>query len=72
MLMGAKVFTATKAKDREELGEVVTRWIRDNPNAQDPGQDRHAELGQRVPLSDDHDFLRAHGAIAPAPGIRVL
>src|SRR5262249_22282418 len=33
MLMGAKVFTATKAKDREELGEVVTRWIRDNPRA---------------------------------------
>ena len=28
MVMGAKVFTATKAKDREELGEVVTRWIR--------------------------------------------
>src|SRR5258708_37058770 len=33
MLMGAKVFTATKAKDREELGEVLTRWIRDNPRA---------------------------------------
>jgi hypothetical protein len=33
MVMGAKVFTATKAKDREELGEVVTRWIRDNPRA---------------------------------------
>jgi hypothetical protein len=33
MLMGAKVFTATKAKDREELGEVLTRWIRNNPQA---------------------------------------
>src|SRR4029077_13082530 len=33
MVMGAKVFTATKAKDREELGEVLTRWIRDNPRA---------------------------------------
>jgi hypothetical protein len=33
MLMGAKVFTATKAKDREELGEVLTRWIRANPQA---------------------------------------
>ena len=33
MLMGAKVFTATKAKDREELGDVLTRWIRDNPRA---------------------------------------
>jgi hypothetical protein len=33
MLMGAKVFTATKAKDREELGEVLTRWIANNPRA---------------------------------------
>ena len=24
-MMGAKVFTATKAKDRDELGEVLTR-----------------------------------------------
>jgi hypothetical protein len=26
-----KVFTATKAKEREELGEEVTRWIEANP-----------------------------------------
>jgi hypothetical protein len=32
-MMGAKVFTATKAKDREELGAVLTRWINDNPQA---------------------------------------
>jgi hypothetical protein len=31
-MLGAKVFTATKAKDREELGEVLTRWLRANPN----------------------------------------
>lgn len=31
---GVKVFSATKAKEREELGEHVTRWIRDNPQAQ--------------------------------------
>lgn len=30
---GVKVFSATKAKDRDELGESVTRWIRDNPSA---------------------------------------
>ena len=24
---GVKVFSATKAKDREELGEHITRWI---------------------------------------------
>ncbi len=32
-MMGAKVFTATKAKERDELVEVVTRWIQANPNA---------------------------------------
>lgn len=30
-MLGAKVFTATKAKDREELGEVLTRWLQNNP-----------------------------------------
>ena len=30
---GAKVFTATKAKEREELGTHITRWIADNPEA---------------------------------------
>jgi hypothetical protein len=28
---GVKVFSATKAREREELGENVTRWIRANP-----------------------------------------
>ena len=32
-MLGAKVFTATKAREREELGDVVTRWIQSNPNA---------------------------------------
>ena len=27
---GVKVFSATKAKDREELGEAVTRWLQAN------------------------------------------
>ncbi|NLH49485.1 MAG: hypothetical protein GX444_12930 [Myxococcales bacterium] len=27
-----KVFTATKAKEREELGEVITRWLNANPD----------------------------------------
>jgi len=27
---GVKVFSATKARDREELGETVTRWLRSN------------------------------------------
>lgn len=32
-MLGAKVFTATKARDREELGTAVTRWIQENPKA---------------------------------------
>jgi hypothetical protein len=31
MLSGVKVFTATKARDREMLGDAVTRWLQDNP-----------------------------------------
>jgi hypothetical protein len=27
MFTGAKVFSATKAKERDELGEVITRWL---------------------------------------------
>lgn len=29
---GIKVFSATKARDRERLGDLVTDWIRTNPN----------------------------------------
>ena len=32
-MLGAKVFTATKARDRDALGDVLTRWLRDNPRA---------------------------------------
>ncbi len=28
---GVKVFSATKARDRELLGELITSWIRDHP-----------------------------------------
>lgn len=34
MFSGVKVFSATKAKDREELGDAVTQWLRNNPNLQ--------------------------------------
>ena len=27
---GVKVFSATKARDRQELGEVITEWNRQN------------------------------------------
>lgn len=31
---GAKVFSATKAREREDLGAKLTQWIRDNPEAE--------------------------------------
>ncbi len=31
---GVKVFSATKAKERGALGESVTHWIRQNPDAE--------------------------------------
>ena len=34
MYNGVKVFSATKAKEREALGEHVTAWIRRNPDAE--------------------------------------
>ncbi len=45
---GVKVFTATRAKDREDLGEAVTRWLR---------QSRGIELVDKVVTqSSDHEF----------------
>lgn len=29
---GIKVFSTTLARDREQMGESITKWIRDNPN----------------------------------------
>ncbi len=31
---GVKVFSATKAREREELGETVTRWLRSNTDVE--------------------------------------
>ena len=28
----AKVFSATKAKERSELGEALSYWLKENPN----------------------------------------
>ena len=30
MFTGVKIFSATKAKERDDLGEQVTRWLRAN------------------------------------------
>ncbi len=34
MFTGAKVFSATKAKERDELGETLTRWLTANPDVE--------------------------------------
>jgi hypothetical protein len=31
---GVKVFSTTLARDREMMGENITKWIRENPNAE--------------------------------------
>ena len=45
---GVKVFSATKAREREELGETLTRWLNDNP---DVAVDDYV-----VPQSSDNEF----------------
>ena len=47
-LDGLKVFSATKARDRAELGEKVTGWLRENP---------HLEIVDKiVTQSSDQEF----------------
>lgn len=45
---GVKVFTATRAKDREELGEMITDWLHDNPAVR--------VVDKVVTQSSDHEF----------------
>lgn len=45
---GVKVFTATKAKEREELGEAITKWLHDNKNVQ--------LIDKTVTQSSDREF----------------
>jgi hypothetical protein len=45
---GVKVFTATKAKDREELGGAITRWLAENP--------RIRPVDKVVTQSSDREF----------------
>ncbi len=48
MIHGVKVFTATKARDRDALGENVTRWLSQNPNVR--------VVEKRVTQSSDAEF----------------
>jgi hypothetical protein len=45
---GAKVFSATKAREREELGQVITEWIRLNPDLE--------VVSREVRQSSDNEF----------------
>lgn len=31
---GIKVFSTTLARDREQMGETITKWLKDNPNVE--------------------------------------
>lgn len=48
MFTGVKVFSATKAREREELGEIVTRWLKENP--------RIKPVDKMVTQSSDREF----------------
>ena len=45
---GVKVFSATKAKERELLGELITDWIRTHPE--------HEIIDKIVTQSSDSEF----------------
>ncbi len=45
---GVKVFSATKAKEREELGDAVTRWLRSNADLE--------VVDRGVTQSSDNEF----------------
>lgn len=45
---GVKVFSATKARERDEIGDLITHWLAANPNL---------EIVDRVVLqSSDNEF----------------
>ena len=48
MFTGVKVFSATRAKDREDLGEAITRWLREHP--------RLRPVDKVVTQSSDREF----------------
>jgi len=48
MFTGVKVFSATKAKEREDLGEQVNRWLRANADLE--------IVDRTVAQSSDNEF----------------
>jgi len=49
MFNGVKVFSATKHKERDELGETVTRWLRNK-------QDSIKVVDKIVTQSSDNEY----------------
>lgn len=47
-MKGVKVFTATKAKEREGMGERITEWLRGSPPAE--------IIDVKVTQSSDEEF----------------
>lgn len=45
---GVKVFSTTLARDREVMGENITRWVKDNPNLE--------VVDKEVTQSSDKEF----------------
>jgi len=45
---GVRIFSATKAKERDEMGEQVTRWVRENPGLE--------IVDKKVTQSSDREF----------------
>ncbi len=45
---GVKVFSTTLARDRETMGETITKWIHDNP--------QHEIVDRTVTQSSDKEF----------------
>jgi hypothetical protein len=67
MFTGVKVFSATKAKERDDLGEQVTRWLRANGDLE--------VVDRTVVQSSDNEFhcltvvlfYRTKAGAAPKP-----
>ena len=67
MFTGVKVFSATKAKERDDLGEQVTRWLRANSDLE--------IVDRTVVQSSDNEFhcltvvlfYRNRAGVKPAP-----
>ncbi len=45
---GVKVFSTTLARDREAMGETITKWLKDNPQAE--------VVDKEVTQSSDKEF----------------